>query len=165
MNQLTPRWRRSDLESARRLRVVLYTHVNGQDSERLRYLSVQLETLRRYAHRDGWTIVGEFADGEFGGAADRSGLSRVLIDARDGRYDILLVYSLDRLARSVRDTDYLFDELDRAGILILSVTDVVDITSHGHRTWLLVNSAPTAPQVNQGSGATGAPTPRSWRKR
>jgi hypothetical protein len=82
----------SNLRPPRRLCVVLYAHVNGRDSEQLRSLAIQLEILRRHSCREGWTIVGEFADAEAGDSFARPGLRRALSDAQDGQYDILLVY-------------------------------------------------------------------------
>jgi DNA invertase Pin-like site-specific DNA recombinase len=141
VTQTTAKQSGSDVQSLGRLRVVLYAHVNGRNPEGLRSLAIQLETLQRHARRERWTIVGEFADAEAGGPADRPGLSRALIDAADGQYDVLLVYALDRIARSVRDAAYVFDELDRAGILVQSVTDVIDVTTLGQQGRSLICSA------------------------
>ena len=131
----------SQLRPPRPLRVVLYAHVNGRDTERLRSLAVQMEILGRHSRGEGWTTVGEFADAAAGGSADRPGLSRALCDGQCGQYDILLVHAFDRLARSVCDAALMFDELDRAGVLVLSVTDVLDIASIDQRAGSLIRSA------------------------
>jgi DNA invertase Pin-like site-specific DNA recombinase len=149
----------SNLRPPRRLCVVLYAHVNGRDSEQLRSLAVQLEILRRHSCREGWTIVGEFADAEAGDSVARPGLRHALSDAQDGQYDILLVYALDRLARSVRDAASVFDELDQAGVLVLSVTDTMDITSLNQQTWLLIRSVIAASQESQARVSVGALIP------
>lgn len=153
MTQITANQSRSDLCASRQLRVVVYAHVNGRDSERLRSLAAQVEILRRHGRRAEWTIVEELADA--GSGADRPDLSRVLSDAQDGLYDVLLVYAFDRLARSVRDAAFVFDELDRAGVLVLSVTDVLDITSLDRQTCLLIRSAIAASQDNQARASAG----------
>jgi DNA invertase Pin-like site-specific DNA recombinase len=109
--------------------------------------------------------VGEFVDSGGKGDADRPGLSRVLIDARHGRYDILLVYALDRLTRAIREAAHVFDELDQAGVLVLSATDVVDATSLGNRTWPFIRVDTVARQGSEVQILAESPTPRSWRKR
>src|SRR5262249_12459616 len=87
------------------------------------------------------------------------GLRRALSDAQDGRYDILLVYALDRLARSVRDAASVFDELDQAGVLVLSVTDTMDITSLNQQTCLLIRGVIAASQESQARVSVGALIP------
>jgi hypothetical protein len=117
-----------------RIRVVIYGRVNGNTPDHNRALGVQMEVLRRYARREGWVLAGEFADTVSGTASERPGLSRVLADARGGQYDVLVIHTLDRLSRLICDTVQIHGELERAGVLVLSMSDT---------------PAPTARQVRQ----------------
>ena len=62
--------------------------------------------------QDDWKLVRKYTDNK-SGTLDRDGLQRALADARAGLYDILLVYKVDRLARTVRGLAQILDELDR----------------------------------------------------
>jgi DNA invertase Pin-like site-specific DNA recombinase len=64
-----------------------------------------------------------------GARADRSGLDRVRELLRPG--DVLVVWRLDRLGRSLRHLIELLTELERAGIGFLSVTEAIDTTTSG----------------------------------
>lgn len=78
-------------------RVALYSRVStrdrGQDVEN------QLAQLRTFAAHQGWTIVHEYVDHESGKTSDRAQFQRLFADASQGRFDILLFWSLDRLTR------------------------------------------------------------------
>lgn len=59
----------------------------------------QLKALREYAKGQGWEIVGEYLDQRSGRRADRPEFLKAMQDAKRGRYDVLLFWSLDRLSR------------------------------------------------------------------
>ena len=63
-------------------------------------------------------------DGGFsGGTLKRPALEELLTDVRAHRIDVIVFYKLDRLTRSIRDFGELFDELDRHGVSIVSVSE------------------------------------------
>lgn len=66
-------------------------------------LEAQDGRLRTYVEsQDGWELVPSFTDQLSGASLERPGLRRALSEARTGRFDLLLVYRVDRLSRSAR---------------------------------------------------------------
>jgi DNA invertase Pin-like site-specific DNA recombinase len=78
-------------------RVVLYTRVSSSDQ----HTETQLCDLRPLANARGYEIVGEYTDTISGAKAKRPGLDKLMSDARRGRFDIVMVWAFDRMARSV----------------------------------------------------------------
>src|SRR5690606_16875298 len=70
-----------------------------------------------------------FRDEKSGATTDRKDLQRALAAARAGRYDILLVYRVDRLSRSLRGLVEILDQLDAAQVGFRSATEPVDTSS------------------------------------
>lgn len=75
------------------------------------------------ASQDGWLLDGEYGDDASGATLDRDGLQQALRDARAGLYDVLLVYRLDRLTRSIRGLLDIVDILDDAGVALVSASE------------------------------------------
>jgi len=95
---------------AKRVRCAVYTRVSteyGLDQE-FNSLDAQQEAVEAYirsqAH-DGWTLVRtRYDDGGYsGGSTERPALQRLLTDIRDRKVDIIVVYKVDRLTRSLAD--------------------------------------------------------------
>ncbi|MGD1082497.1 MAG: recombinase family protein [Candidatus Sulfotelmatobacter sp.] len=61
--------------------------------------SNQLDQLRDFARKQGWTIVVEYVDELTGKHSDRAQLQRMFRDASQRKFDVLLFWSLDRLSR------------------------------------------------------------------
>ena len=64
---------------------------------------------------------------------ERPGLKRALAEARAGRFDLLLVYRVDRFSRSVRGLAQLLEDLDAAGVAFRSATEPFDTTTAAGR--------------------------------
>lgn len=77
------------------MKVAIYSRVStdGQDATN------QLLQLRAYCEQQNWTIVKEYVDVASGGRADREQLNKLLNDAAKRRFDVVLVWALDRLSR------------------------------------------------------------------
>ena len=74
----------------------------------------QLIELRAVAERCGYTIVTEFVDTGISGAkgrADRPALNEMMKAATQRRFDMVLVWSIDRLGRSLQNLVELLNEL------------------------------------------------------
>src|SRR5580692_5909336 len=97
-------------------RVVLYTRVSSPDQNP----ETQLCDLRPLAKARGYEIVAEYSDTITGTKAKRAGLDRLMSDARRGRFDIVMVWAFDRMARSVRHFLEVLDELTRLNIAFVS---------------------------------------------
>jgi DNA invertase Pin-like site-specific DNA recombinase len=71
-----------------------------------RLLQNQRESLTAIATQRGWQIIAEYNDAGISGAKgrdDRPGLDKALKDATRARYDVLMVWAIDRLGRSLQD--------------------------------------------------------------
>ena len=75
----------------------------------------------------------QYDDGGFsGGTLERPACKRLLADIEDGRVDVVVVYKIDRLSRSLMDFAKLVEVFDRNGVTFVSVTQSFNTTtSHG----------------------------------
>jgi len=73
---------------------------------------------------EGWIAVADdYDDGGFsGGNMDRPALKRLLADIEAGRIDIVVVYKIDRLSRSLADFARMVEVFDRCGVSFSAVT-------------------------------------------
>ena len=80
---------------------------------------------------EGWTLVkARYDDGGLsGGTLDRPGLARLLADIAAGQVDIVVVYKVDRLTRSLLDISRLVEAFDHAGVSFVSVTQSFNTTT------------------------------------
>ena len=79
-------------------RAVLYLRVSTIDQ----HPETQLHDLRQMAGQRGYQIVQEYTDRISGTKAKRPGLDQMMADGRRGRFDVVLVWACDRIARSTR---------------------------------------------------------------
>lgn len=80
---------------------------------------------------EGWTEVREHYDdgGISGGTLKRPGLQKLLADIAAGRIDIIVVYKVDRLTRSLLDFARLVEAFDTAGVSFVSITQSFNTTT------------------------------------
>lgn len=95
--------------------------------------------IRSQAHA-GWTPVrAKFEDGGFsGGNTDRPALQRLLADVCAGNIDVIVVYKVDRLTRSLADFAKLVELFDQHGVSLVSVTQQFNTTTSMGRLTLNV---------------------------
>jgi DNA invertase Pin-like site-specific DNA recombinase len=103
-------------------RVALYTRVSTLDQ----HPETQLLDLRQMAGQRGFEIVAEFSDTISGTKARRPGLDQMMREARRGRFDVVLVWASDRIARSVKHFLDVLDELNHLGIEFASFREQID---------------------------------------
>src|SRR5256714_45859 len=127
------------------VRCAIYTRVStdqGLDQD-FNSLDAQYEASQAYirsqAHA-GWTLVrGKYDDGGFsGGDIDRPALQRLLEDVRAGRVDVIVVYKVDRLTRSLADFAKLVELFDKHNVSFVSVTQQFNTTTSMGRLTLNV---------------------------
>jgi DNA invertase Pin-like site-specific DNA recombinase len=78
------------------------------------------------AAQRGFQIVAEFTDMISGTKAKRPGLGQMMREARRGRFDVVLVWASDRMARSVKHFLEVLDELNHLGIEFVSFREPID---------------------------------------
>jgi len=110
------------------MRVGVYARVSttdkGQDPE------LQLGPLREFAQARGWTIYQEYVDHGVSGATERrAALDDLLHAARRREVDVILVWKLDRFARSLRHLILTLGELEALGVAFVSLTESIDLTT------------------------------------
>ena len=103
-------------------RAALYLRVSTVDQ----HPETQLLDLRQMAAQRGYEIVQEYTDRISGVKARRPGLDQMMADARRGRFDVVLVWASDRIARSVKHFLEVLDELDRINIEFVSFREQID---------------------------------------
>lgn len=80
---------------------------------------------------EGWSLVPDSYDdgGLSGGTLERPGLKRLLADVAAGRIDIIVVYKVDRLTRSLIDFSKLVEAFDAASVSFVSITQSFNTTT------------------------------------
>jgi DNA invertase Pin-like site-specific DNA recombinase len=98
--------------------------------------------LRQFAHQHGYEIVHEYVDhGVSGTKVRRPALDQLLKDAHRRKFDAVLVWSCDRLARSTKHFLQVLDELSELGIQFLSQREAIDTVGPLGRAILVIISA------------------------
>jgi DNA invertase Pin-like site-specific DNA recombinase len=103
-------------------RAALYLRVSSLDQ----HPETQRCDLVEMAAQRGYEVVAEYIDRICGAKARRPGLGDLMRDARRGRFDVVLVWASDRIARSVRHFLELLDELNRLNIEYISFREQID---------------------------------------
>ncbi len=103
-------------------RAVLYMRVSTVEQ----HPETQLLDLRQMAAQRGYTIIHEYTDRISGAKARRPGLDAMMADARRGKFDVVLVWAGDRLARNTRHFLTTLDELNRLQVEFLSFREKID---------------------------------------
>ncbi|MFC4293547.1 recombinase family protein [Novosphingobium tardum] len=131
--------------TSRRLRCAIYTRKSTEEGldQAFNSLDAQREACAAYIlsqRHEGWQLVPDlYDDGGFtGGNMDRPGLKQLLTDVRAGRVDVVVVYKVDRLTRSLADFAKIVDVLDAAGASFVSVTQAFNTTNSMGRLTLNV---------------------------
>ena len=115
----------------------LYARVSTFDQEP----ENQLQELRRYAEARGWTVA-EYIDRGISGSKDRRpALDQLLVDARRRRFDVLVVWRLDRLGRNLKHLVTLLEDVQAVGIAFVSLGEGIDCTTAAGRLQLHVLAA------------------------
>jgi DNA invertase Pin-like site-specific DNA recombinase len=86
----------------------------------------ELHDLRQMASQRGYEITHEYIDRISGAKARRPGLDEMTADARHGRFDVVLVWASDRIARSVKHFPEVLDEFSRLKIEYVSFRENID---------------------------------------
>lgn len=115
-----------------RLRVGIYVRVSTlEQAEEGHSIGVQTEKLQAYCVARGWDVYLVYTDPGFSGSnMERPALKRMLADVQAGHLDMILVYKLDRLSRSQRDTLYMIEDLFLShNVDFVSITENFDTST------------------------------------
>lgn len=118
------------------VRCAIYTRKSSEEglSQDFNSLDAQHEACSAYIlsqASEGWTQVATRYDdgGLSGGTLERPALQRLLADMAEGRIDIIVVYKVDRLTRSLLDFARLVEALDKSGTSFVSITQSFNTTT------------------------------------
>jgi DNA invertase Pin-like site-specific DNA recombinase len=116
------------------VRVATLTRRSTDDAHQPFSIEAQDAKLAAYIQsQDNWQHLLRFTDDMSGATIARPGLQQALAAAKAGHYDLLLVYKVDRLARSIAGLARILDELDGAGIRFCSATEPFDTSTAAGR--------------------------------
>lgn len=120
----------------KKVRCAIYTRKSSEEGleQDFNSLHAQREACAAYVlsqASEGWSAMqGEYDDGGLsGGTLERPALQRLLADVAAGRIDIVVVYKVDRLTRSLLDFARLVEAFDKAGVSFVSVTQSFNTTT------------------------------------
>ena len=126
-------------------RCALYTRKSSDEGldQAFNSLDAQREACAAYVKSqasEGWKALPTFYDdgGYSGGSMERPALRRLLADIEAGRIDIIIVYKIDRLTRSLADFARMVEIFDQHGVSFVSVTQAFNTTTSMGRLTLNV---------------------------
>jgi site-specific DNA recombinase len=120
----------------RKLRCAVYTRKSTEEGLEMEFNSLEAQreaceafTLSQRA--EGWVLVPDRYDdgGVSGGTLERPALKRLLADIDAGKIDVVVVYKIDRLSRSMLDFLKLVESFEKQGVTFISITQSFNTTS------------------------------------
>lgn len=130
---------------ATKLRCAIYTRKSSEEGleQDFNSLHAQRDACEAYVLSqvgEGWSALATpYNDGGFsGGSMERPGLAALLADIAAGKIDIVVVYKVDRLTRSLADFAKIVEQFDARGVSFVSVTQAFNTTSSMGRLTLNV---------------------------
>ncbi len=132
-------------ERSKHTRCAIYTRKSSEEGleQAFNSLHAQREACEAYAKsqkHEGWSVLPTiYDDGGFsGGSMERPALQRLLQDVRDRKVDVVVVYKIDRLTRSLFDFAKIVETFDAASVSFVSVTQSFNTTTSMGRLTLNV---------------------------
>ncbi|MDF2650160.1 MAG: hypothetical protein K0Q73_5965 [Paenibacillus sp.] len=112
------------------MRAVDYDRVSTDEQFKLGYsIDSQKDLNRKFIESQDWEHIGTYVDDASAKDLNRPDMKRLIKDAKERRFDVVVFYKLDRLVRSVSDLDKLLKIFDANNIAIRSVTEPFDTTT------------------------------------
>ena len=120
----------------RKFRCAVYTRKSSEEGLDMEFnsLEAQREACEAYItsqRAEGWVLVPDrYDDGGFsGGTLERPALQRLIVDIEARRVDVIVVYKIDRLSRSLMDFAKLVEVFDRNSVTFVSITQSFNTTT------------------------------------
>ena len=124
------------ITKTKRSRCAIYTRKSSEEGLEMEFnsLDAQREACEAYItsqKAEGWALIRDrYDDGGFsGGTLDRPALKQLIQDVEAGLIDVIVVYKIDRLSRSLMDFARLVEVLDRNNVTFVSVTQSFNTTT------------------------------------
>lgn len=125
------------------MKTAIYVRVSTEEQAREGYsLAAQEERLKAYALSQDWEVIKIYReDGKSAKDLDRPKLQSMLTDIKSGMIDVVLVYRLDRLTRSVLDLYKLLEQFEKYDVKFKSATEIYDTTTATGRLFITLVAA------------------------
>jgi site-specific DNA recombinase len=127
---------RSQAKVTPKMRCAVYTRKSSEEGLDMEFnsLDAQREACEAYIASqkpEGWVLVHDRYDdgGVSGGTLERPALKRLLADIERGQVDVVVVYKIDRLSRSLMDFAKLVEVFERRNVTFVSVTQSFNTTT------------------------------------
>ncbi|MDD5070592.1 MAG: recombinase family protein [Candidatus Omnitrophica bacterium] len=113
------------------MKVAIYIRVSTEEQAKEGFsLTTQREYLEEYAKREGHDLYRVYSDDGISGYSERRpALQELLHDAKLRRFDLVIVYKIDRFSRNLKDLLNLVDELSNSGVAFKSATEPFDTST------------------------------------
>ncbi len=123
----------------KQLRAAFYVRVSK--AKGLQDPEMQLNDLRPFGAARGWHLVEPYVDRLTGSVEARPALNRLMADAKARKFDVVVVWKLDRFARSLKHLVNALAEFESLGVQFVSLRDNLDLTTPSGRLMFHVVSA------------------------
>lgn len=116
------------------MKVAIYVRVSTKD---LQNINTQITFLNDFAKQKGYDIYKLYNDaGQSGSKLSRPALEELLEDMRNGLFNGILVYKLDRFGRSIQHLFEMFNEFEKLKIKFVSATQNIDTSTPESKMFL-----------------------------
>jgi len=117
------------------IRAAVYARVSTSDQTN----AIQVRELKEYVERRGWALAGVYQDQMSGAKASRPGLDQLMADARRRKFDVVVVWKLDRFGRSLVHCVSGIQELASLGIRFIATSQGLDTDESNPASKLLLH--------------------------
>lgn len=120
-----------------KMKVAIYCRVSTEEQHADKQEDICLE----YCKRNEYEVFRTYKDVISGSTSSRPQFNQLLIDMREGKFDIIMVTKLDRLGRSLQHLLSLFDEFGKRKVQFIAVTQNIDTTTPGGKLQMQIMGA------------------------
>ncbi|MBW2998278.1 recombinase family protein, partial [Candidatus Woesearchaeota archaeon] len=113
------------------VKVAIYVRVSTEEQAKEGIsIDAQLTRCNAFCISKGWTVHKNYVDaGYSAGSFNRPAMKELKDDIEENKFDVLLVYKIDRFSRNLKDMLLFLDEIKSKGINFSSVTEQIDTTT------------------------------------
>lgn len=117
------------------MNAAIYARVSTVDQNN----AIQVRELKEYVERRGWALTGTYQDQMSGAKASRPGLDQLMADARRRKFDVVVVWKLDRFGRSLVHCVSGIQELASLGVRFIATSQGLDTDESNPASKLLLH--------------------------
>ena len=118
-------------DKERAIKAVIYVRVSTEEQAQSGFsINAQIEKLVGTCKLNGWELVQQYIDDGYSAKdLDRPNIQRLIADSKENKFNLVLVYKLDRLSRNLKDLTGLAEYFQRIGVGIKSITEPFETTT------------------------------------